>query len=268
MGDKKVISRSTSYPSIALDEALKKLQTLKDSHGINGEYGREATAKGMGYASLSGSSARAVAALTQYGLLNRNKDLYSISDLAKQYLMPIEEGQAQGAVTQAALQPSLLRKVYNEYKGQALPGQLKNILTITYGVQGPAAETALRIIKQSFRVGGLLTEEGSVIDIEAKDEGAVDEPVISQEIEPALLVSGGSGARGDVIDSTVIGAKGLSNTANLTEQGINLTGNGWQLTVLLKTTKRHEAETRKLVRDLLEAADGVADALYAEDSEG
>lgn len=269
MIEKKSGNRSSSYPSISLEEALKKLSTLKDSHGVNGEYDREATAKGMGYSSLNGSSARAVAALVQYGLLSRSKDMYMISELAKEYLMPIEDGQAKAAVKRAALQPNLIKKIYDEYKGQPLPGQLKNILTITYNVQSPVADAALRVIKQSLRVGGLLSEDGVVLD---EDEVVVDdtESAVKDAIEsynPTL--SENQITKQDTLASeSVIGTSKLGQTINSTEQGINLVGDGWQLTVLLKTTKRHNPDTRKLVRGLLEVADEVADALYAEDREG
>lgn len=260
MGQKK-ISRSTSYPSISLPEGLKKLSILKDSLGVNGEYNREAMAKGMVYASLSGSSARAVAALVQYGLLDRHKDQYSISDLGKKYLMPIEENQAQEAAREAALKPALLKRVYDEYEGQALPGQLKNILTITYGIQGPAADVALRVIKQSFEYANLVTESGVLA--RDPDEASDDREEETGNDSTDQSSSRGNNALGG-LPSSIIATDGIQ-IGKSTEQGINLAGDGWQLTVLLKTTKRHTAETRKRVRDLLEKADEVADALYEED---
>lgn len=257
-------SRSTSYPSMSLPEALKKLGILKDSHGINGEYDREATAKGMGYGSLSGSSARAVAALVQYGLLNRSKDQYSISDLGKKYLMPVRTGQDDEAAREAALNPPLLRKIFDEYEGQPLPGQLKNILTITYGVQGSAADVALRVIKQSFKAAGLVTESGTLTrGIVSEDSDSVVSLEDSEEVsglDRADPVSQATVAQQPIINM------GVSQGANMTEQGINLTGDKWQLTVLLKTSKRHSAATRAKVRDLLAKADEVADLLYEEDT--
>lgn len=260
MGEKKKIARSTSYPSLPLEESLKKLHTLKDSHGINGEYDREETAKGMGYGSLSGSSARAVAALVQFGLLNRNKDQYSISELGKKYLMPIEEGQIQEAIKEAALKPVLLRKIYEEYNGQPLPGQLKNILTITYGIQGAATNVALRVVKQTFQSSGLLQENGILANAnnEAASNATVEKPQTpSDDSETHTII-------GSVPDKII--SAGDPKMTNLTEQGINLSGDGWQLTVLLRTAKRHSADTRRKVRDLIEKADEVADALYAEDN--
>lgn len=261
MGQKKM-SRSTSYPSISLSEGLKKLSMLKDSLGVNGEYDREATAKGMGYGSLSGSSARAVAALVHYGLLNRSKDQYSISDLGKKYLMPIEEGQSQEAIREAVLKPALLHKIYSEYEGQQLPGQLKNILTITHGIQGAAADTALRVIKQSFNHAGLITDDGTLIRQPVTTKVSEGDDV---EQASAKHTPNSSHTPTDSVSTPSIITTGSIREGSSTEQGINLAGNGWQLTVLLKTTKRHSAETRKKVRDLLEKADEVADSLYAED---
>lgn len=259
MGQKK-ISRSTAYPSIALPEALNKLSKLKDSLGVNGEYNREATAKGMGYASLSGSSARAVAALVQYGLLDRNKDQYAISELGKRYLMPIEEGQVRIATQEAVLRPPLLRKIYTEYEGQQLPGQLKNILTITHGIQGAAADTALRVIKQSFDYAGLISPEGVLVESSPEGGNLEHEDLKQMQDTTTVSLSELSGTPSVISHDEV-------KEGSLMEQGINLAGTGWRLTVLLKTNKRHSAETRKKVRDLLEKADEVADLLFAEDRE-
>jgi hypothetical protein len=49
------------------------------------------------------------------------------------------------------------------------------------------------------------------------------------------------------------------------EEGKNLAGKGWSLTVLFKTTRRTSPEVRKKVRDLLEKADELADELYESD---
>jgi hypothetical protein len=82
--------RSHAYPVMALADALTRISNINENLGLQGRYNRETIATGMGYSGLSGTSARAVAALAQYGLLDREKDQYSLSRLAKNTLHPLK----------------------------------------------------------------------------------------------------------------------------------------------------------------------------------
>lgn len=73
--------RSAAYPVINLESAINRLILLNQSLG-KGPYSRTDAAKGMGYSGLSGASSRTVAALVQYGLLDRSGNTYSLSELS------------------------------------------------------------------------------------------------------------------------------------------------------------------------------------------
>lgn len=172
-------TRSKSYPSMALDEALKKTERINENYGLTGLYNRETIASGMGYGSLSGTASRAVAALVQYGLLNRIKDQYELSSLAKQYLIPNEDSDKEQAIQKAALAPILFREIYEKFAGQILPRQFANRLINEFGIQQKAASDVERVFKVTMGRAGILQPSG--ILSHSRTSGQVDDGVAKSE---------------------------------------------------------------------------------------
>ena len=160
MVDKKKVERSTSYPSMNVEEAFARLVQLKDSMGLNGNYKRETVAKGIGYNTITGTSARSVAALVHYGLLVRDKDTYSISPNGRRFLIPTDDNDQPAAIREAALSPKLFEQLFSEYEGQVLPKLIGNILATKYWVQEKVASTVVKLFESSMAHAGLLGANG------------------------------------------------------------------------------------------------------------
>jgi hypothetical protein len=158
--------RSRAYPVMPLAEALSRIGSINDNLGINGHYNRETIATGMGYNGLNGASARAVAALTHYGFLDREKDQYSLSALAKKYLMPLEDDDRTNAIHAAALSPQLFIEIYRAFKGQVIPKQFVNRLIQEFGIQQKAAPDVERIFRETMVTAGIL-KSNNVLRAEA-----------------------------------------------------------------------------------------------------
>lgn len=152
--------RSRAYPVMPLEEALNRIESINRNLGINGQFNRESLAVGMGYTSLNGASARRVAALVHYGLLNREKDQYYLSPLAKQYLLPVNDGDKEAATREAALSPTLFAEIYESFKGQVIPKQFVNRLIQEFGIQQKAAPDVERIFKSTVETAGILQSNG------------------------------------------------------------------------------------------------------------
>lgn len=152
--------RSRAYPVMPLEEALNRIESINRNLGINGQFNRESLAVGMGYTSLNGASARRVAALVHYGLLNREKDQYSLSPLAKQYLLPVNDSDREAATREAALSPTLFAEIYDSFKGQVIPKQFVNRLIQEFGIQQKAAPDVERIFKSTVETAGILQSNG------------------------------------------------------------------------------------------------------------
>lgn len=160
MADGSKKERSRAYPVMALEEALNRIVSLNEKLGLNGQFNRESIAVGMGYSSLNGASARAVAALVHYGLLDREKDQYSLSQIAKKYLLPINDTDKEDAIRSVALSPSLFMDIYNALKGQVIPRHFTNRLIQEFGIQQKAAGDVERIFRNTMETAGFLKSNG------------------------------------------------------------------------------------------------------------
>lgn len=110
--------RSPNYPAISLREAIDKVAALYKSIHIH-PGPREVIAKGMGYASLNGSSMTAISALNKYGLLEGRGDEIKVSDRAMRILHPESEKERVLAIKSAALDPHLFAELDERFTGTA-----------------------------------------------------------------------------------------------------------------------------------------------------
>lgn len=168
--------RSRAYPVISLEEALDKITKINENLGVNGQFNRESIAVGMGYKSLNGASARRVAALAHYGFLDRAKDKYSLSDLAKQYLFPVGDNDKEQALHGAALSPALFLEIYNNFKGQVVPKQFVNRLIQEFGIQQKAAPEVDKIFRTTMETAGILRSNGVLNEDMANPARSVSKP--------------------------------------------------------------------------------------------
>jgi hypothetical protein len=256
--EKKKVERSSSYPSLSLDDALTKLTQLKDSMGLNGEYKRETVASGIGYSTITGTSARAVAALTQYGFLDREKDIYQISSLGRRYLMPTTENDTFTAIREAALSPKLFKQIYDEYQGQVLPKLIVNILANKYGVQPKVGPTVVKLFESAMTSAQLLEPSGRLTPYNTVESGELNTTAEQASVEGALVQSQIETST----PATVTASLDINSEKPFNEQGVNHSGNGWALTVRVKSSHQLPPEVRKAVRELLESADSAADQFY------
>lgn len=254
-----VSNRSASYPSIDLEEALSRLTSLKDAIGVNGQFNRETITSAIGYKSISGASGRAVAALVHYGLLNREKDMYSLSPIGQKYLMPTQESEEFTAVKEAVLEPKLFKQIYEDYKGQVLPRQLNNILTVKHGIQTKVAPAVVKLIESSFRHAGVIGENNLLISFDkdvdvnsvvgTNPESALPNPASSQQVTPITIPTPAFSADD-------------SNEPGMSQQTVSHSGPGWSINVLLGTSRRFDADVRKKIREFVASAEDLSDALY------
>lgn len=255
------MSRSTSYPSLTLEDALARLTAMKEAIGVNGKFNRETILTAIGYASLSGASARAVASLVHYGLLVREKDLYALSELGQQYLMPLREGEDKKAIELAAIKPKLFKRVYEDYQGQVLPKQLHNILTIKYSIQTKVAPLVVKTIESSFKFAGILGENG----ILALPDQTTEKTTALAANDTNSVTDSNPG----VIGQPVFVSEPLNgSTNNVSQQGVSHSGQGWTVTVVFKKSRQLTPDIRKKVRALMYAAEDLSDDLYLYETDG
>jgi len=182
---KKRKDRSVAYPSLSLPDAINSATQLKESMG-KGPYSRTDAAKGIGHVALTGPAARKIAALVQYGLLDRHGNTYSLTDLVQEITKPIDEETSQAAIARAARSPKLFDKLIERYSNQALPTMLENIV-IREGVSESAAKEVVRIFNDTLSFSKLLVNG---VVTASPTSTAVSEKSEDEEIPPASYAPG------------------------------------------------------------------------------
>jgi hypothetical protein len=146
--------RSPNYPALSLGDALNKVSLLyKNLHNHPGP--REVIAKGMGYASLNGSSMTAISALHKYGLLEGRGDEIRVSNRAMRIMHPESEEERSIATKEAASEPDLFRELDDRFPG-AVPNEelLRNYLLRRNFAPSAVSQVILSYRETKELVGG------------------------------------------------------------------------------------------------------------------
>lgn len=152
---KKTKKRSASYPAFSLQEVVASTKNLKDQLG-DGPYSRDSMAVALGYKGVTGSSSMKIASCVHFGLLDRNGNAYTQSELANHIFNYISEEERTNSLLEAFSKPALYQKLITEYSGKSLPLMLESILIRSHGIQENAAKSAVSTFKESAEYVGVL----------------------------------------------------------------------------------------------------------------
>lgn len=156
--------RSKPYPSINLEESVKKIEDVVRKLGNAKKYDKNTFAQGLSYKNAkNGAFLRTSAALIQYNLIQREGDSYSLSQLSQAILYPTNADARLKAIKSAAMCPQVFESLYTSYKGQELPALLPNILVAEYGILVGAKDKVVAIFKATMEYAGLL-DDNKLID--------------------------------------------------------------------------------------------------------
>lgn len=178
------VQRSKPYPSFSLQDAVSRIQTLKEKAGIQQMYSKEIFAQGIGYKNASnGAFIRAVAALIQYNLVIRDGDGFALTSTARNILIHTTEAGREHAIRDAALSPDLFRSAYDGFKGDKLPALLPNILVQQYGILDGAKNKAHNVFIATMEFAGLLQGDMLLDEASPGGGGEVDNKANREESE-------------------------------------------------------------------------------------
>jgi hypothetical protein len=108
-------SRSPRYPSISLKEAVtmaRKIYDRDSTHAID----RESAVQHIGYSTLNGASATALASLKQFGLTaDTGKGMLRLTDLALDILEPQSDAEFRAGLAAAAFAPDLFASLRERF---------------------------------------------------------------------------------------------------------------------------------------------------------
>ena len=160
---KKTRKRSASYPAFSLQEVIEATKSLKEKLG-DGPYSREHMATALGYKGVTGSSGMKIASCVHFGLLERNGNTYSQSELASRYFNYLSDDERTQILIEAFSRPALYQKLIEEYGSKSLPQMLESIFVRNHGIQENAARGAVANFRESAEFVGAL--KNGVLNVE------------------------------------------------------------------------------------------------------
>lgn len=150
--------RSRAYPGINLEKAVQLAKMIKQGLG-KGAHDRDSVSKGMGFQKFHGEIGRKIAAMVQFGLLNKKGSTYSLSQLSEKVTHPKNDIEFRDAIREAVFLPDLYKEVMEKYAPEGrLPSQLPNILHREYKITSSASHDAGKLLVESGIYAGVLDD--------------------------------------------------------------------------------------------------------------
>lgn len=183
-------TRSPSYPSISLKEAIEKVSAIYHQN-YQSPVSRAVAAELMGYGGLNGKSLGVLAALAKYGLLEGRGDDTRVSDLALAIIAHEPGAPERGtAIREAAGKPDLFVELDARFSGGKASDAAMRSYLITQKFIPQAADAVVRSYRETKQLVSLESPEYPVLQPQTDDTGArklsiqeaLDTPV--SEIKP------------------------------------------------------------------------------------
>lgn len=113
--------RSPSYPSMSLEDAIEAVAKIEKDYRSS-PVDRGNGAKLIGYSSMSGPAAKALAALASFGLVERaGKGMMRVTALARTILHPNDDNERSAALLEAAMLPRLFQDIRSRFPDIPIP---------------------------------------------------------------------------------------------------------------------------------------------------
>jgi hypothetical protein len=183
--------RSPSYPVQSLADAITAVRKIEAQYR-SAKVDREVAAKVIGYSSLSGPANKALAALAQYGLVERaGKGEMRVTSRARAILHPDSESEKRVELRAAAFEPRLFQDLQERYPNMMPPEDgvvmFLNRKGFNQNAIRPAAKAYLQTLLFLQEEGA--TESHGIAQAEAADSNA------DQPMESAVEASANAGRR-------------------------------------------------------------------------
>lgn len=227
-------------------------------------------AKNNAASARSGAFAARISSLRDYGLVTSDKDSISLTELGLTISKPVTASEREKAIRKAFLSVETFSNLYASFdSGEPLPtDKIAEHAVFNLGISRDSKDKFVNNFIDSGEFVGLVRynkDDKSITLVKSHTADDSGEDADNGEVVPTAAsietASASALIQEPLIARTDVGSR-LTN-----EQGVNHAGEGWTLTVLLKSSNRLGTDVRKKVRELLELADEVADELYKAESE-
>ena len=183
--------RSPSYPSMSLGDAVATIAKIEKTYRT-APVDRGEAAQLIGYSTLSGPAAKALADLASYGLLERaGKGETRVTDRAKSILYADSDEDRRESLKAAALEPSLFRKLTERFEAVIKDGMLPETGVVRYLERENFNPRAVRPAARAF-LGTVefLTSEGVIDSYDAEPPDGGESPLTGAKEQPPWPTEG------------------------------------------------------------------------------
>lgn len=171
--------RSPSYPVISLTDAITAVRKIEAQYR-SAKVDREVAAKIVGYSGLSGPANKALAALAQYGLVERaGKGEMRVSARARAILHPHNDAEKRNELRAAAFEPRLFQDLQERYPNMTPPedGMVSYLNRLGFN------QTAIRPAVKAYLQTLLFLEEQGASESHGGQSSEAAQPVPDNELE-------------------------------------------------------------------------------------
>ncbi len=264
--------RGKGFPRLSLASAIQIIETAAKFGKTwpKEQFAGFGSKSGAG-SSRSGAFAARVSSLKEYGLIGTDKDKIHITDLGTKIAKPVTTEERDNAIKQAFLTVDTFRQLYEHFDSDLIlnTDQVSEHAVYNVGISRESKDRFINSFVDSGKYVKLIEEnkENSTITLRKNDSvqnvSKTKDNLVNLTSE-SVQKKGLSYQFPDTQTSNInldASPEGKA-TGILSEQGVNHSGRGWSLVVILKTSRRFSAETRRNIRNLLEKADELSDELH------
>lgn len=144
-------SRSPRFPSQALEDSLRHVRLIYD--GVHRSSIDSDTAfRLMGFSGKTGTSAKALGSLRQYGLIEGTGEKTRVSDLSLAILEPESDFERSTAISKAAKSPDVFNAVLNRFSDRVPQADepIRAFLIREVGFQKSSADELIKTLRESL----------------------------------------------------------------------------------------------------------------------
>ena len=154
--------RSVKYPYYNLKESIEFVKKVYEVAGRS-SVSIELLASHLKLSTTTASFTYNVSTATQFGLIIKNKDDISLTDKAKQIIVPSPEIKVENILKELVQLPTLYEKLIHQYEDTQLP-PTESLANVLYhlGIAGNAKDRAAQIFVESAQYSGVLTQDGKI----------------------------------------------------------------------------------------------------------
>lgn len=156
-------------PRKSLEQALRVARALREVHA-GGPAQWPQIAEAMSISAGSQMNKYFLWSAQAYGVVEKDGDAYSLSEIGRKALAPTDAGEDKEALVRALMTPVVFSRFFTDYNGNPFPGEehIGNVLELRYGVPRERVEEAKVLLRENGIFVGILrqTDNGMVVRLD------------------------------------------------------------------------------------------------------